>query len=185
MSFTFSRSSGQRSGGTLADQQHPSEEDDDGKSVEFAKIIFGCNQRCPTVALSPASYTRHRLGTKTGPAAHPLPPTTFDLAAVPHLHHPFPVGIGPHLKEKIAQMFRSKSHRAPKHSKTHPTPKLQPQFTTHSNPMASSAFDEMLRSNQTLYIGGVNETTPVSYHSREVLYSNIPLTSAKPSRPSR
>ncbi|KAA1085382.1 hypothetical protein PGT21_005178 [Puccinia graminis f. sp. tritici] len=184
----FYRLAGRRSTGYLTDHPHdnPCEDDYDGKSVETSKITFGCNQQCPTVGLSP---TYHRLGSKFDSNEHPhLTNSSSSFEFVPHLHN-LPIGIGPQFKKKFAQMFRSKSSRGQNHSgltsKSQPKAKPQSQ-TARPQTTSSSAFDEMLRSNQTIYIGGVNETTPpVSYHSREVLYSNIPLTSAQGSRPSR
>ncbi|KAI7942871.1 hypothetical protein MJO29_012715 [Puccinia striiformis f. sp. tritici] len=92
-------------------------------------------------------------------------------------------------------MFRSKTRRARKYSESavigsdqfKPSPSHSQAVATHSSkPIASSAFDEMLRSNQTIYIGSMREAqSPMSYNSSEIVYSSIPLSAAKPNRPSR
>ncbi|PLW26796.1 hypothetical protein PCASD_25766 [Puccinia coronata f. sp. avenae] len=181
---------GQRSGqgrsGCLTGRHHDNSShrgDHDGKGLQ-GQITFGCNQQCPTVALSP---TYRRLGSKSDASDPPhhatSSPISFDFL-VPHL----PAAIDPQFKKKFSKMFRSKSHRVAQKQSPFAVKsgQLKPKHPPQPAHPKQLAFDEMLRSNQTIYIAGVQDATPVASHrSREVLYSNIPLSSSSSGRSSR
>lgn len=133
--------------------------DYDGEDVHVCHVTFGCNQRCPTVGLSPTAAT-YRLGSKSNVNDHTTSTSSFDFLVPKQL----PIAIDHKFKRNFIKMFRSKSHRAaqnrsafaPKASsdtRARPTPQR-----SDSNPITATAFDEMLRSNQTIYIGGVVST---------------------------
>jgi len=193
--MTFvSRLAGQRSGNCksrcLTGRHHddPCDQgsgDYDGEDVHVSHVTFGCNQRCPTVGLSPTAT--YRLGSKSSVNDHTTSTSSFDFLIPKHL----PIAIDQKFKRKFMKIFRSKSHRAAQNhsafaAKASSTGARSTPQRSNSKLITATAFDEMLRSNQTIYIGGVSEATSIASHNaREVLYSNIPLTSSKTTRPNR
>lgn len=187
MKLLFARFPGYGSGYLHLVDQHLHEDrtegDSDENSVEFSKISFGCNQRCPIVAMSPpSSYPRVGSKSRSDNRFRSAAPSSL-LDLIPH----FDIELRPNWhknKKESTSMFRSRSkRRTHKHSNsiTKLVSKVKPPTpVTQSQPMACEAFDEMLRSNQTIYVRALSDkTTPICCHPREVL-SSIPISAGKP-----